>query len=68
MDGFYVYYRASTTAGDYIKATAEGQNTRSFLISHLAPDTHYDIKMQSFTVRAASDFSAIISAKTFSKY
>ncbi|XP_014290783.1 interference hedgehog [Halyomorpha halys] len=64
VDGFYVYYRATTSAGDYIKATAEGQNTRSYLLSHLAPDTHYDIKMQSFTVRAASDFSVIISAKT----
>lgn len=65
VDGFYVYYRATSSAGDYIKATVEGQSQRSFLITHLSPDTHYDIKMQSFTVNAASDFSAIISAKTF---
>ncbi|XP_014257268.1 interference hedgehog-like isoform X2 [Cimex lectularius] len=64
VDGFYVYYRATTSAGDYIKATVEGENTRNFVITHLAPDTAYDIKLQSFTVGAASDFSAILTHKT----
>ncbi|CAB0010162.1 unnamed protein product [Nesidiocoris tenuis] len=64
VDGFYVYYRPRTSAADYIKATVEGQNARSFVISHLQPDTMYDIKLQSFTVGEASAFSAIVAEKT----
>lgn len=68
IEGFYVYYRNTWTAGDYIKATIEGENTRAYNISHLSEDTAYDIKLQSFTVNAASDFSEIVTAKTESKY
>ncbi|KAL1138634.1 hypothetical protein AAG570_008697, partial [Ranatra chinensis] len=64
VDGFYVYYRATTNAGDYTKATVEGESARSFEITHLAPDTAYDIKLQSFTVGRASDFSRILTHKT----
>ncbi|XP_065214508.1 interference hedgehog-like isoform X2 [Planococcus citri] len=64
VDGFYVYYRATSNAGDYIKATVEGEKTNSFVITHLQPDTSYDIKIQCFTVGAASDFSTIITRKT----
>ncbi|KAK9512348.1 hypothetical protein O3M35_000794 [Rhynocoris fuscipes] len=64
VDGFYVYYRATTSAGDYIKATVEGQNARTYVITHLQPDTAYDIKVQSFTVGAASEFSAVVIQKT----
>ncbi|XP_075233056.1 interference hedgehog-like isoform X2 [Lycorma delicatula] len=64
VDGFYVYYRATTSAGDYIKATVEGETTRLFNITHLQPDTAYDIKLQAFTVGAASDFSGILTRKT----
>uniref|UniRef100_T1IAC2 Interference hedgehog n=1 Tax=Rhodnius prolixus TaxID=13249 RepID=T1IAC2_RHOPR len=64
VDGFYVYYRATTSAGDYIKATVEGQNARTYVITHLQPDTAYDIKVQSFTVGAASEFSSVVVQKT----
>lgn len=64
VDGFYVYYRATNNAGDYVKATVEGEKTRSFVITHLQPDTSYDIKIQSFTIGAASNFSFIITRKT----
>lgn len=62
--GFYVYYRASTTAGEYIKTTVEGKNATNITISHLQPDTTYEFKVQSFSVDAASDFSKIIVQKT----
>nr|CAD7393998.1 unnamed protein product [Timema cristinae] len=64
VDGFYVYYRATSSAGDYVKATVEGETTRSFNITHLLPDTSYDIKIQSFTIVGASDFSTILTIKT----
>ncbi|KAE8738964.1 hypothetical protein FOCC_FOCC015542 [Frankliniella occidentalis] len=64
IEGFYVYYRATSSAGDYVKATVEGEQTRQYIITHLLPDTPYDIKLQSFTVGAASDFSAIRTHKT----
>jgi hypothetical protein len=67
VDGFYVYYRETTSAGDYMKATVEGENARSYVITHLLPDSAYDIKLQSFTVGGASDFSRILTHKTQSK-
>ena len=67
IEGFYIYYRETSNAGDYIKATVEGEAQRSFVITHLQPDTSYDIKLQSFTVGAASDFSIILTNKTLRK-
>ncbi|XP_069684363.1 interference hedgehog-like [Periplaneta americana] len=66
VEGFYVYYRETSSAGDYIKATVEGEGQRSYVITHLQPDTTYDIKLQSFTVGAASNFSTIFTHKTLS--
>lgn len=65
VQGFYVYYRATSTAGDYTKAIVEGNNARMFFVTHLSPDTSYDIKLQSFTVHEASNFSSILTHKTF---
>lgn len=64
VDGFYIYYRLATSAGDYIKSTVEGQDVRSFNITHLQPNTPYEIKLQSFTVGSASDFSSILTSRT----
>ncbi|XP_076168417.1 interference hedgehog isoform X2 [Ptiloglossa arizonensis] len=64
IDGFYVYHRASTSAGDYIKTTVEGKNSFNITISHLHPDTTYEFKVQSFSVDAASEFSQILRQKT----
>lgn len=62
--GFYVYHRASTSAGDYIKTTVEGRNASNITITHLQPDTTYEFKVQSFSVDAASEFSKILRQKT----
>ncbi|XP_034946865.1 interference hedgehog isoform X2 [Chelonus insularis] len=64
IDGFYVYHRASTSAGDYIKTTVEGINATNVTICHLQPETTYEFKIQSFSVDAASEFSIIRIAKT----
>nr|XP_050854646.1 interference hedgehog-like isoform X1 [Vespula vulgaris]XP_050854647.1 interference hedgehog-like isoform X1 [Vespula vulgaris] len=64
IDGFYVYHRASTSAGDYVKTTVEGKNSTNITISHLQPDTTYEFKVQSFSVDAASEFSKILRQKT----
>lgn len=68
VQGFYVYYRATSTAGDYTKAIVDGQDTRTFVVTHLSPDTSYDLKLQSFTVHEASNFSTILTHKTFGIY
>lgn len=68
IDGFYAYYRPSTSAGEYSKATVDGHHARSFKIDHLEPGTAYEFKLQSFTASAASDFSAILTKKTLSKF
>ncbi|XP_012278824.1 interference hedgehog [Orussus abietinus] len=64
IDGFYVYHRTSTTAGDYVKTTVEGKNATNITISHLLPDTTYEFKVQSFSVDAASEFSKILGCRT----
>lgn len=68
VDGFYAYYRPASTAGEYSKATVEGMQKRTFKIDHLEPGTAYEFKLQSFTSSAASDFVAIITGKTMSKF
>ncbi|XP_028049270.1 interference hedgehog isoform X2 [Monomorium pharaonis] len=64
IDGFYIYHRASTSAGDYLKTTVEGKNACNMTIFHLLPDTTYEFKVQSFSVDAASEFSQILRQKT----
>lgn len=67
VDGFYAYYRPASTAGEYMKATVDGMERRSFEINELEPGTAYEFKLQSYTSSAASDFMAIITGKTLSK-
>lgn len=64
IDGFYIYHRASTSAGEYLKTTVEGKDAYNMTISHLHPDTTYEFKVQSFCVDAASEFSKILREKT----
>ncbi|XP_011253046.1 interference hedgehog isoform X3 [Camponotus floridanus] len=64
IDGFYIYHRASTTAGEYIKTTVEGKDAYNMTISHLQSETVYEFKIQSFSVDAASEFSQILRQKT----
>jgi len=64
IDGFYIYHRATTSAGDYLKTTVEGKDAFNITISHLQPDTAYEFKLQSFCVDAASEFSQILRQKT----
>lgn len=62
-EGFYAYYRALTTAGEYDKALA-GPNATHLIISHLKPDKAYEFKLQAYTAQAPSDFSSILTGKT----
>ncbi|XP_063538499.1 interference hedgehog [Cydia strobilella] len=63
-EGFYVYYRAVSSAGKYEKVTVEGGATRVAILGHLAADTAYEWKLQSYTAQAPSEFSKILVAKT----
>ncbi|XP_036338791.1 interference hedgehog isoform X2 [Rhagoletis pomonella] len=63
-DGYYAYYRLASSAGEYLKATVDGQHTRKFKIDMLEPGTAYEFKLQSFNALAASEFSAILQGKT----
>jgi hypothetical protein len=64
VDGFFVNYNSASSAADYMREVVDGQHTNSYILTHLQPDTVYDIKLQSFTSKSASDFSAIMKAKT----
>ncbi|KAG1667592.1 Interference hedgehog [Nymphon striatum] len=64
VDGFFIYYRSTHTAGDYTKMTVLGTNTRTHIIDHLLPNIPYEMKMQCFNMAGTSDFSNIFTAKT----
>ncbi len=68
VEGFYVYYRASTSAGEYNKATVEGSDVRQYQVDNLEPGTSYEFKIQSFTSSTASEFSAIVTGRTRSMF
>lgn len=56
-----MYYRAISTAGDYVKVAAPGAGAaRSLVLAHLNPDTGYEIKVASYTTQAPSNFSSIL--------
>lgn len=67
IDGFLISYQSASTAGEYMKATVDGESVNSYIITHLQPDTVYDIKIQSFTTKSASEFSPILKQSTASK-
>ncbi|XP_060531354.1 interference hedgehog-like isoform X2 [Cylas formicarius] len=65
VDGFYLSYMSATRAGDdYMKTTVDGDGTRNFVITHLHPETSYDIKLQSFNSKLASEFSQLMKGRT----
>ncbi|CAG0915227.1 unnamed protein product [Notodromas monacha] len=64
IEGFFIYYRSTTSAGDYQKVTVMGSAWRSHILRHLEPGTTYDIKIQAFNVGGPSSFSGLITAKT----
>ncbi|XP_067133265.1 interference hedgehog-like isoform X2 [Centruroides vittatus] len=64
VEGFFIYYRATHSAGEYSQVIVLGSNTRSHILSHLLPETPYDIKMQCFNIYGTSDFSNIYTCKT----
>ncbi|XP_073513441.1 cell adhesion molecule-related/down-regulated by oncogenes isoform X2 [Phyllobates terribilis] len=65
IQGFYIYYRPtdSDNDSDYKRDMVEG-NKKQHQISHLQPETSYDIKMQCFNERGASDYSNVMICET----
>ncbi|XP_030376936.1 interference hedgehog [Scaptodrosophila lebanonensis] len=64
ISGYYAYYRPSSSAGEYYKATIEGAQSRSFQINTLEPGSIYEFKLQSFSAMSASEFSALKQGRT----
>ncbi|EDX04032.1 GD22528 [Drosophila simulans] len=64
ITGYYAYYRPSSSAGEYFKATIEGAHARSFKIAPLETATMYEFKLQSFSAVSASEFSALKQGRT----
>ncbi|KAL3267033.1 hypothetical protein HHI36_011175 [Cryptolaemus montrouzieri] len=64
IDGYYISFISASRAGDYTRVSVDGDRTNSFILSYLQPDTIYDIKLQSFNSKAASDYSQTMKAKT----
>lgn len=65
IQGFYIYYRPtdSDNDSDYKRDVVKGTE-QQHRISHLQPETSYDIKMQCFNERGASDYSNVMMCET----
>ncbi|XP_047305146.1 brother of CDO isoform X13 [Homo sapiens] len=65
IHGFYIYYRPtdSDNDSDYKKDMVEGDKYWHS-ISHLQPETSYDIKMQCFNEGGESEFSNVMICET----
>jgi hypothetical protein len=65
--GFYISYRKTVSADDYLVVACDGAHKRHFNIRHLEPGMNYEFKIQSFSSMAASEFSPIVMGRTHSK-
>jgi brother of ihog len=65
--GFYISYRKTVSADDYLVVACEGAHKRHFNIKHLEPGNNYEFKIQSFSPTAASEFSPIVMGRTHSE-
>jgi len=65
--GFYISYRPTTSADDYLVVSCEGAQKRQYTIRFLEPGMIYEFKIQSFSSMAASEFSTIVTGRTLSK-
>uniref|UniRef100_A0A1W7RII6 Cell adhesion molecule-related/down-regulated by oncogenes-like protein n=1 Tax=Agkistrodon contortrix contortrix TaxID=8713 RepID=A0A1W7RII6_AGKCO len=65
IQGFYIYYRPtdSDNDSDYKRDVVEGTKLWH-LISHLQPETSYDIKMQCYNEGGESDYSNVMICET----
>lgn len=64
IDGYYISFISASRAGDPTRVSVDGADTSSYILGYLQPDTVYDIKLQSFNSRAASEYSQTMKAKT----
>uniref|UniRef100_A0A8C3RW49 Cell adhesion molecule-related/down-regulated by oncogenes n=1 Tax=Chelydra serpentina TaxID=8475 RepID=A0A8C3RW49_CHESE len=65
IQGFYIYYRPtdSDNDSDYKREIVEGTK-QWHLISHLQPETSYDIKMQCYNEGGESEYSNVMMCET----
>ncbi|XP_078538453.1 cell adhesion molecule-related/down-regulated by oncogenes [Lissotriton helveticus] len=68
IQGLYIYYRPtdSDNDGDYKRDEVEGTKQRH-LLSHLQPETSYDIKMKCYNEGGESDYSNVMMCETKAK-
>jgi brother of ihog len=66
--GFYINYRPTTSADEYLIVSVEGSHKRHAVIKHLESGTSYEFKIQSFSSLEPSVFSAIVVGRTLSEF
>jgi len=59
VEGYFIYYRDSLSAGPYNKITIFGNGTHSHVIDNLKEGRRYDIKVRAFNVHGVGPFSAV---------
>ncbi|XP_062995612.1 cell adhesion molecule-related/down-regulated by oncogenes [Elgaria multicarinata webbii] len=65
IQGFYIYYRPTDSDNDSdYKRDIVGGSKQWHLISHLQPETSYDIKMQCYNEGGESDYSNVMICET----
>ncbi|XP_023345081.1 interference hedgehog [Eurytemora carolleeae] len=64
VEGYFIYFRDSLSAGPYSKITIFGPGTHSHVIENLKQGRRFDIKVRAFNVHGVGPFSPVQYART----
>merc|ERR1719195_2494357 len=64
IEGYFINFRKSSSAGPYSHLTIFGAGTHSHILDNLLPGESYDIKVRAFNLNGAGPFSKVRFART----
>lgn len=67
IEGYFINFRESSSAGPYSHLTIFGAGTHSHILDNLKPGEPYDIKVRAFNLNGAGPFSKVRYGRTVSK-
>lgn len=67
IEGYFINFRESSSAGKYNHLTIFGAETHNHILDNLKPGEPYDIKVRAFNLNGAGPFSKVRYGRTISK-
>jgi len=67
IEGYFIYFRETITAGNYSQITIFGAGTHSHILDNLNSGESYDIKVRAFNLNGAGPISEVRYGRTVTK-